>query len=531
MNAERFTIVLLLTLSGCLERRDAPTSDVDRCARCHGSAERSGDVLARAAPPFDLGGGTDVSRPGVGAHARHLEANGRNAPVRCDECHVVPEATGSPGHADDALPAEIVFGALARHGGRAPRYDGTAHACSGTYCHGPDAPRWTEPRGDACGSCHALPPPPPHPASAECHRCHGEVVDAARAFVAPDKHVDGTLQEQTSCASCHGTSSSPAPPPDLSGASERGRVGVGAHAVHLAGGLASRPVTCESCHLVPATTNAQGHLDEPPADVVFGGAATARGRTPSWDRASLRCAQSWCHGPSSLSGPHSPPWTAESPLGCAGCHGLPPPPPHPQLATCNLCHGEVVTAALTIARRDLHVDGVVEIAAPASCASCHGSEPSGAPPPDLAGNVATSASGVGAHRTHLEGTGRARVVACNECHVVPAAPFAPGHLDSMLPAEVVFGGVATAFGAAPSYDGISCAGSYCHGATLAGGTLTAPSWTAPPTTQTYCGSCHGLPPPPPHPQPALSCADCHGNIAPSYNFLEPEKHVDGVVDF
>lgn len=50
--------------------------------------------------------------------------------------------------------------------------------------------------------------------------------------------------------------------------------------------------------------------------------------------------------------------------------------------------------------------------------------------------------------------------------------------------------------------------SECHGAVEKGGSATAPKWTQVDGTQVTCGSCHGLPPPAPHPE-GTNCASCH----------------------
>jgi predicted CxxxxCH...CXXCH cytochrome family protein len=490
-------------------------------------------VLRKAAPPIDLGGMTDVRYPGVGAHDRHLSASSRHAAVACEQCHVVPKTTAAPGHADSALPAELTFGALASQDKR-PRYDGARHSCTNTYCHGADEPLWTKPREDSCGSCHGLPPPPPHAQSDECYSCHGEVIDAAGLFIAPEKHVNGTVETGQSCDSCHGSGDDGAPPPDLAGSVDIASIGVGAHAVHLAGGVVSRALTCGECHQVPSAIDAPGHLGALPAEVMFTGAATADDRAPSWDRTTRRCSDSWCHGPSASAA--SPVWTtSDGPLACQSCHGLPPAAPHPQEDNCVACHAAVVGPGRLIIDRTLHVNGIVDLTLPTACDSCHGSGPLGAPPPDLEGNTSWMASAVGAHATHLTGTIRSRAVACNECHLVPSSVAAPGHLDSALPAELTFSGVAIAFGATPSYDGQACANTYCHGGMFvagnaSGGTLTTPLWSAPPLSQIYCGSCHGLPPPAPHPNTAALCANCHPSIDANYNFPDPSLHVNGIVD-
>jgi predicted CxxxxCH...CXXCH cytochrome family protein len=520
-------VAVALPLAGCLEPRERPQAGA--CTRCHGDASRGGSALRQAAPPVDLTGQTDPRFPGVGAHDRHLDPSATHGPVACAECHRVPSAVAEPGHAETTR-ATITFGTLAAKGGRTPSYDAEALRCSGSYCHRAATPRWTEPRSpaDACGSCHGLPPPAPHPQWPECYRCHGEVIGADGRFVAPEKHVDGVVQAQASCRACHGSEASPAPPRDLAGQTSTAAIGVGAHATHLAGGVASRPVPCGACHLVPAVVGDAGHLGALPAEVTFAEAAVAGGRKPSWDRAARRCADTWCHGPAAPA--PSPDWTAPGTLGCTGCHGMPPPAPHPQLANCTLCHAAVVDADKHISQRALHVNGVVDVKPPTACNACHGTGPLGAPPPALDGTM--SAAAVGAHQTHLAGTVRSRAVACSECHQVPASVLSPGHLDSALPAELTFSGVAMAFTAKPSFDGQGCKNSYCHGlgSLPSGGTLPAPLWSAPPGTQAYCGSCHGLPPPAPHPA-STTCWTCHANLTPNYQFVDPQKHVNGQVDF
>jgi predicted CxxxxCH...CXXCH cytochrome family protein len=133
------------------------------------------------------------------------------------------------------------------------------------------------------------------------------------------------------------------------------------------------------------------------------------------------------------------------------------------------------------------------------------------------------------------GTPRSRPVACEECHQVPDKTLSPGHVDSALPAEVRFSGVASAFDSSPGYVGGSCVDSYCHGADFpgrheSGGTFTAPSWTEVGSGQASCGSCHGLPPPLPHP-PVAACADCHRNLLPDHrSFRFPELHVNGIAE-
>lgn len=529
---------LLGLAPGCLERRNEPPDNYEltRCTGCHGDPNRKGDYLARSAPPGDLYQSQEPSFPGVGAHQLHLNDGPTHRAFPCNECHIVPDSVDDPGHADDGRPAEVVFGELAKTGGREPEYDPVARRCTDTYCHRDAYAVWTRPRDsdEACGSCHGLPPGLPHPQSEACHVCHAEVVDAAGKIKNPDLHVDGRVEYHAGdCAECHGDDESPAPPVDTHGNVEVSAIGVGAHRAHLGGGSWGRPLACDECHRVPEKVEDPAHIDGSPAEVIFEGVGTSFGREPSWYRNSETCAQTWCHSPLDPQG-RSPKWTSDAGLQCGDCHGLPPPLPHPQSTNCQACHADVVGTGNQIIDRMLHVNGHVEVDVTGSCTACHGGD-TPAPPVDLEGHTDTNFRGVGAHQTHLVGTGRSRVLECTECHRVPDEVLAEGHLDSNVPAEVVFSGVATARGTEPVYDNGTCLESYCHGANFAsrypsGGSVTEPSWTQVDGSQNACGSCHGLPPPLPHPQIA-TCADCHANVMPDQrSFKYPELHVNGITE-
>jgi predicted CxxxxCH...CXXCH cytochrome family protein len=526
----------------CLERRDESPdhSSETRCATCHGDPARSGDYLRRAAPPRDLSGASTSAYPGVGAHALHLDASGTHGAIACSECHIVPERTDSPGHADSARPAPIVFGTLASTGGLTPRYDSVARTCTGSWCHGDHAGAvWTEPRSSqaACGSCHGLPPPLPHPQSERCEACHGDVIGADRHFINPALHVDGKVEVSPgACTTCHGSDDNPAPPSDTLGKQTSASIGVGAHRAHLAGGAFSRPLACTECHVVPQAADDPGHIEGLPARVALMGVAASSGRDPTWSHTAASCSNTWCHGPSPGQANDSPTWTSSQALTCTSCHGAPPPAPHPQLSNCSHCHGAVVGSDNhTIIDRTKHVDGTVDIAFSSSCTSCHGST-NPAPPFGVHNESATTAPAVGAHQEHLGTGARSRAVQCSDCHVVPKQPLDPGHIDTPLPAEVEFSAVASAFGGTPVYANGTCSQVSCHGGKFpgthrSGGSNVSPVWTKVDGTQANCGSCHGLPPPAPHPYQS-DCSSCHEDIAPdNVHFIHPELHVDGVVTF
>jgi predicted CxxxxCH...CXXCH cytochrome family protein len=260
----------------------------------------------------------------------------------------------------------------------------------------------------------------------------------------------------------------------------------------------------------------------------------------------------------------------------------PDTPTHPKVDACDLCHGEVVDEDGKIADTSLHVNGQVEVsfghpegfANPssenfhtvairdagwdlASCKSCHGADYAGgtvdvtcltchpktpedcsachggtggpAPPEDLAGNTGTSFRGVGAHQAHLTESAVSRALACDECHTVPEALDAAGHVDSAMPAEVTFGELARSEDSTPAWDGTTCANTYCHGA-FEGGNKASVTWTDVGAGKAACGTCHGSPPTSGHPDND-NCSMCHPRVADDdLNILDRSLHMNGEVE-
>jgi predicted CxxxxCH...CXXCH cytochrome family protein len=184
-------------VAGCLELRDGQQQPQGPCSSCHGNASRPGSELEQAAPPVDVDGNTEVSAPGVGAHALHLRATDMHGAVPCQTCHLVPEQTPSPGHVDSALPAEVVLrppGEVQPE--RSPSYDYTAHTCADTYCHWAALPNWVQPQQvtDPCAGCHGIPPARPHVQVTVCSMCHSNV-DESLSILDPALHVNGTVEQ------------------------------------------------------------------------------------------------------------------------------------------------------------------------------------------------------------------------------------------------------------------------------------------------------------------------------------------------
>ena len=230
-------------------------------------------------------------------------------------------------------------------------------------------------------------------------------------------------------------------------------------------------------------------------------------------------------------------------------HGTPPPSPHPQLAACrpcppadhrrerrhrrgrrqarerrggplelpparvdranparlrrqprsrelSTCHG----ADLAGGTSGLSCDACHQPGWRTTCTFCHGdaARASGqaAPPVGTQGQALTTDRAVGAHARHVLGSAHSPPIACAECHVTPTDL---AHVN---------GTPALTWGAMRHPDrnrsgdlrGTTCS-NYCHGASLAaGGSNTTPAWTVVNGTQAACGTCHGAPPPLPHPQ-------------------------------
>ncbi len=527
---------------------------ITECNSCHGSATNE-------APPLAVDGSSDTSELGVGAHQAHLQAAAIARPVACDQCHLVPEELDDPGHQpEDAgdTQAEVTFGALASRGGLDPSWDHSTARCSNTYCHGATLeggtgtqPLWTQVDGSQldCDRCHGAPPPLPHPSASqlsECNACHLGTVDTSGNIRAADGfHINGTVDETTTCFTCHGTEGvNEAPPLGLDGSSDSSEIAVGAHQSHLQASTIARPLACEQCHLVPAKAFDPGHQPEDAADtqaeVSFGALASQGGLDPSWDHSTARCSNTYCHGARLTGGTGTQPlWTQVdgSQLECDQCHGAPPPLPHPpvsQLSDCNACHPGTVDESGEIRAADgLHVNGIVNETT--TCFTCHGTEGvNAAPPLGLDGSSDTSEIAVGAHQSHLQPS-IARAVECEQCHLVPVKAFDPGHQPEDAgdtQAEVSFGALASQGGLEPSWDHATagCADTYCHGATLTGGTGIDPLWTLVDGSQITCDSCHGFPPPLPHYQD-LPCELCHFDTVISGQTinLSSGTHVDGEI--
>ena len=537
------------------------------CDSCHGS-----DV--NPAPPVDLDGNTNTTFPGVGAHQAHLGAGAWHKQVDCTECHTVPtQATwnpAEPGHMNGVN--DLEWGSLAGSG----TYDDTNNTCSNTYCHGasigPDVaggssnrtPSWVVVDGSqaACGtSCHTLPPGGNHSPSTDCAACHGTVVASITAgtpptveWADPSLHINGTVDiEGISCTGCHGDPSTGDinPPVGTNGETETTDPAVGAHQVHLASSSWRRKGQCTDCHQLPGSSSHSNNV----VDFSWGGPSAVDGANPSYASATNACSNVYCHG-TTLLGPvaggtvnRTPVWTeVDGTYNACGstCHTTPPGGSHPNLTTCEACHGDVISSftpgnppTAVFADPTKHVDGNVDLVL--GCTSCHGDPASGNPEPPLgtSGETSTTDPAVGAHASHLASAAWHRDGTCADCH---ATPGSPSHSNGAV--DFSWGAPANADGATPSYSSTNnTCSNYCHGATLAADVAgqtsnRTPTWTIVDGSQVACGtSCHTLPPGGSHPN-MTQCAGCHSTTISAIDIANPSaatwanksQHINGTVN-
>jgi predicted CxxxxCH...CXXCH cytochrome family protein len=189
------------------------------CSSCHREADAAGTALTtpllHVDGKVDLGDGSgrcgachgsgDSPWPSTGAHAAHALPAGA-ASVACETCHAVPGP--NDGHPLRAGAAVVRLAGLATKGGRPATYDAATKTCAATYCHDGagasatgKAPRWTDGAPAAtCGSCHATPPPAPHPPSTACGTsgCHEGITTGALAISAAGRavHVNGIIDRR-----------------------------------------------------------------------------------------------------------------------------------------------------------------------------------------------------------------------------------------------------------------------------------------------------------------------------------------------
>ena len=325
------------------------------------------------------------------------------------------------------------------------------------------------------------------------------------------------------CLACHGSDGNPAPPLGVRGETSTTQRAVGAHRLHLRDTPIRAALPCSECHVVPTSLRSPGHIGG--AVVVFGPLASARGALPSWNATEARCSSVYCHGGTGGAAPgerSAPVWTYSSEpdytlppdQSCTGCHGWPPPSPHPRLTSCSGCHGKTVTPDGRIdVAGGKHVNGSVDFGGSGggdlACDACHAYPPPSGAHVKHFGWAAGASSGTYGDLRVLEdlvgagllpATFGSYVFGCGNCHPVDAAR----HMDGVV--QVELSGTGMPAGAlralnpsSAAFSGGSCSSVFCHSsgqaADVQAGTpayVTTPAWSS--GARLGCGSCHANPP-------------------------------------
>jgi predicted CxxxxCH...CXXCH cytochrome family protein len=494
----------------------------------YGTAPTTCDTISCHGDGLNAGGGNtpiwganagcaachDTITDGTGSHAIHLTYTSNS----CVECHDNADVAGtSPGQHGDGdvdvfdsaagdlgYPQDAAIGSTSWNG------------CTAASCHDDGRSANTTPNWNVtpatCTACHdAIPATGSHAshvadAAVACTDCHAGAVQSSTKPTAG--HDNGSIDvtaahtynaatdlggafDTCSTASCHndgrnsgltGTWGTP-----LANCAECHAVqpGTGSHTTHLA------LFACATCHtgVTEGSTAGAGHRD----GNITTAASTGLG-AKAIGTAFTSCGTNDCHG----SG--SPVWGANT-----------------ANDQCTKCHGELVAGPATAAQMAPGGAGV-----------------------DTNGDSVATDTQVGAHQIHLNPT-MSKVVACSACHTVPGTVTSAGHIDSALPAELTFGGLALGgLDGQPPVAPAGCATTYCHdgsaiknGGAWGNGTL-APVWTNTgfvTGAAADCDNCHGYPPADAHPANS-NCTVCHDVLTgDNVTFTAAGKltHVDGIV--
>jgi predicted CxxxxCH...CXXCH cytochrome family protein len=334
----------------CTSCHDQPGGAL-ACSTCHGSGSLS-------FPPRDLCFFPEDAQT-AGPHAAHVEpSEARTAGFGCATCHPTPPSNDviSGLHGDGIV--EVTFDNSLI--GPEASFNSTTGQCSVT-CHDSGGlrpkPTWVVTTPMGCNDCHRSPPSNHYPGS--CTNCHAEANANGTALTGGPLHLDGQVElgnGNGTCGACHGTGSSPWP-------------STAAHPSHENPTI-TLPIACSSCHVVPSSLLAPGHLNGV-VSVQFAGLATARGSTPTWNGSTSTCNGVACHGANLPETPAIVPvWTDPSGAAakCGACHGIPPSSGHTASTDCGRadCHGgevgETATGVpfITTAGLALHIDGIIE---------------------------------------------------------------------------------------------------------------------------------------------------------------------------
>jgi predicted CxxxxCH...CXXCH cytochrome family protein len=577
------------------------------CTDCHGYPPTSAATMA--SPPTNAFG---LNPPDYGAHATHVN----KASLTCSACH--------NNYTQNPMGNNLIEMGFAINGTNFPGFVGTIN--SGTFIGNSNINtfyRWTsnspgttiqkQLNTTKCGVyCHGWPgsngmntnPWFVGSNQATCGACHGATGANPPSSGSHTKHAStATGNNGIVCTKCHGTYANySTPPTHINGNVEWNLSAVSSLAKYKgvnSGGTGapapSSPATYGSCSTLYCHSNVQG--------VNGVGGPTAYG-TPTWgSSATVHCGT--CHvnmytDPAATGGHVQHAQDPNTGFDCRICHGN-GGDANPQ----NHANGFIDLNFQGYGANTIYTisGGPKTQVTPGSgygtCSStnCHGRQtktwgPSTATPlcnkchgqADASGFYSTLGPGsttsvtdptvgsvIGYHTQHLTANPRpyAARFDCSECHLKPAGPYDPGHIDTPLPAELTFGTLANS-ATFKGYSGIAsasynftskqCSNVWCHGygmdsnvgkgnyasVVTDGGTLgspVTPTWNVSILTGTAsndCTKCHNYPPPAPTAgythfgKTPTDCNGCHNHVNTNgtgfVNYTAQTLHVNGTVN-
>ncbi len=389
---------------------DCHLKRTNMCTRCHGGYDLNDKS---GAPPYGLRKEISDTTRAVGAHTIHLNGSALAGPQPCSSCHAVPAfvsdsvhfgfAPNSRNRVIDSI-AKITWGGFSNRNGNAA-WNRSTLTCTFTYCHGNftggdtnNTPVWNVKNRDTCGTCHDIGSNPSRlggnhlfhvaAASFRCRDCHAGTVDSNLNIVTPALHIDGIndvlVRDTALCNKCHGTGADQciychggidnktgAPPKGLRGETAATTRAVGTHTKHLQGGTLSNGIKCSDCHIVPAVVESPGHYSvDSVAQIVWSPLSNKSGGA-TWNRNTLTCALTYCHGNFSGGTSTTPVWTSFNQAPCGACHDIGSNPASllglhdthviGQGLGCYQCHNTVVNSSFALIGPSLHIDGIFTV--------------------------------------------------------------------------------------------------------------------------------------------------------------------------
>lgn len=210
----------------------------------------------------------------------------------------------------------------------------------------------------------------------DCRSCHGDDLLGGSSAVSCDGCHSGAEPAtwRQDCTFCHGglENETGAPPRNIDGTDLVGPFP--AHTAHVAGSAIANAYDCSQCHTKAADVLSPGHVfDDTPghAENDYGNGLSPQA---AFDRDAGTCSNTYCHGSGRADDGMI---SARGALpACTGCHPTQesgaagwgnmsgPHSLHISLVgvTCASCHGGTTTDGTTIASRDLHINGLRDVA-------------------------------------------------------------------------------------------------------------------------------------------------------------------------